>query len=88
MRDPAMAANLAEAKKSLQTYHDNIVAELPKLAGADVATANSAMRAGRDGFMKADGIISTAIELVGSEPPRSRPSSRAAIRASSTSRWR
>jgi methyl-accepting chemotaxis protein len=65
MRDPAVAANLAEAKKSLQTYHDNIVAELPKLAGADVATANSAMRAGRDGFMKADGIISTAIELVG-----------------------
>ncbi|WP_326536229.1 methyl-accepting chemotaxis protein [Pseudorhodoferax sp.] len=65
MRDPAVAANLAEAKKSLQTYHDNIAAELPKLAGADVATANSAMRAGRDGFMKADGIISTAIELVG-----------------------
>jgi methyl-accepting chemotaxis protein len=64
MRDPAVAANLAEAKKSLQTYHDNIVAELPKLAGADVATANSAMRAGRDGFMKADEIISTAIELV------------------------
>jgi methyl-accepting chemotaxis protein len=64
MRDPAVAANLAEAKKALQAYHDNIVAEMPKLAGADVATANSAMRAGRDGFMKADEIISTAIELV------------------------
>ena len=64
IKDPAVAKSVADAKTGLQTYHDSIVKELPQLEGKDVADANKAMRAGRDGYVKADEIIATAQKLV------------------------
>jgi methyl-accepting chemotaxis protein len=64
LKSAEVAKSLADAKGGLATYHDNIVKELPQLDGKDVADANKAMRAGRDGYVKADEIIATAQKLV------------------------
>ncbi|MFO1252677.1 MAG: methyl-accepting chemotaxis protein [Inhella sp.] len=64
LRDPAVAQRVEGAQQNLKTYHDNVQAAMAKLDGADVAAANQAMRAGRDGFLAAEKVFAETMQLV------------------------
>jgi len=64
LRDPELAKKVEAAQQSLKTYHDAVAAALGKLEGADVAAANQAMRAGRDGFVSAEKVFAEAMQRV------------------------
>jgi methyl-accepting chemotaxis protein len=65
IKDPKVAKDVADAKAGIEAYHANIVKELPQLEGKTVPDANTAMRAGRPGYVKADEIMASAEKLVG-----------------------
>ena len=64
IKDPKVSKDVGDAKAGLQAYHDNIAKELPQLEGKAVPEANTAMRAGRPGYVKADEIMASAEKLV------------------------
>ena len=64
LRDPEVAKKVEAAQQSLKTYHDAVAAALGKLEGADVAAANQAMRAGRDGFVSAEKVFAETMQRV------------------------
>jgi len=64
LRDDKVKAAVQEARASLKTYHDSVAAAMPTVTTMDVASANNAMSAGRDGFSKAEKIVEDTLKLV------------------------
>jgi len=64
LRDPEVSKRVDEAQQGLKTYHDNVAAVTAKLDGMDVAAANTAMRAGREGFVVAEKIFAETLSRV------------------------
>ncbi len=64
LRDPEVAKRVEGARQNLKVYHDNVQAAMGKLEGLDVAAANDAMRAGREGFVAAEKVFAETMQLV------------------------
>jgi methyl-accepting chemotaxis protein len=63
--DPEIRAELVIARESLKAYHDTVAAAYLSLEGMDVQAANKAIRAGRDGYVKAEKIMDEIGDKVG-----------------------
>jgi methyl-accepting chemotaxis protein len=64
IRDPEVAKRVEAAQEGLKSYHDSVAAAIGKLGGMDVAAANAALRAGRDGFVVAEKIFAETLTRV------------------------